>query len=894
MKFSQAVAALAIGARSVSSASLYARATNDTITGEVVPNVYIVEFNDDITASTFYGLLAADGVYVKHRMDLNFRFFKGASFQINPSNASSSGNSSDLVSYIKAKTEIRSIWPVRSSKLEMPETRLPLDPANSPSQHVKRQNQDKKPFSPHVMTQIDKLHAEGVTGKGVQVAIIDSGIDYTHPALGGCFGENCLVKTGYDFVGDNFRLGVTEPEPDNDPLDTCFGHGTHVAGTVAAQLQETKYGFSGGAPGVRLAAYRIWNCISSTTDEIQLAAFGRAVEDGADIISYSNGFQRGWAGNVLAVVASRIADSGIQFAISEGNDGGRGLFYSSSPATGFDVTGVGAVSNTKFPILLPRGSYSTGNSTSTSFGVLMGEPAFSSEVKLTLWSAVGANNACTPLPNGTDLSESIVLLQFLDARATRCYPPDQASNIAAKGGRYMLYYDGSGSNLTMRDDPIVYADGIKGVARIAPYVAEQWLSLLKRGSTITVNIPSSNNTEVGFEELDNNETGGFLANSLTSWGPSWELGVKPNLVSPGENILSTYLTDDGGYRVMTGTSMAAPLVASAFALLKEVRGSLDPQRLRRILTTTSKPIVWHDGTKVHPDILAPVPQQGSGVIQVWNAAHTTAELSIDSIAWNDTDHFVGNRTFSVLNTGTEEAVFELSHRKAVTMYTLQESYGVLRPGIFPNPIVEDWADIRFSSSKITVPAGESVDVTVTCTPPASANGTLLPVYSGYISINNLSSNNTLVLPYLGVAGSMRSASVTQPSLVYLANYNNPISVNTSYTIPRPDPANPPPTDSGDQSVQPNLYMELLVGSALVHIDVLRGEEDLGSLAGSPQVYLPRGYARVFFNGLLADGTVLEEGSYSLRVRALRIFGDEAMQEDWDVVKTVEFSFKYAS
>ena len=410
--------------------------------------MYIAEFaSDNVTPSAFYASLEAEGLSLQHRMDLSFRFFKGVSFSIGRSNSTSSGKNADVISKIQKNAAVGGVWPVRSSKLQMPENQLPSNSTNSLSRRSKRAAQEEKPFSPHVMTQIDRLHAEGVTGKGVQVAIIDSGVDYTHPALGGCLGENCLVRTGYDFVGDNFKLGVTEPEPDNDPMDNCFGHGTHVAGTVAAQLEKTKYGFSGGAPGVRLAAYRIWNCISGTTDEIQLAAFGRAVEDGADIISYSNGFQIGWAGHILAVVASRIAASGIQFAISEGNDGGLGLFYSSSPATGFDVTGVGAVSNTKFPVLLPRGTFAAGNSSPGNFGVLMGEPTFESDVKLALWSAVDANNACSPLPNGTDLSNSIVLLQFLDARATGCYPPDQAGNIAAQGGHYMLYYDGTGSNL---------------------------------------------------------------------------------------------------------------------------------------------------------------------------------------------------------------------------------------------------------------------------------------------------------------------------------------------------------------------------------------------------------------------------------------------------------------
>lgn len=196
-------------------------------------------------------------------------------------------------------------------------------------------------------------------------------------------------------------------------------------------------------------------------------------------------------------------------------------------------------------------------------------------------------------------------------------------------------------------------------------------------------------------------------------------------------------------------------------------------------------------------------------------------------------------------------------------------------------------------SAVSVPAGKSVDVTVTCTPPASVNATLLPVYSGYISISG-SSNITLAVPYLGIVGSMRSTPVTQSSLVYLAQYNGPIDANTTYTIPRPDPAKPPAWDKGDEGTQPNVYMELLVGSALVHIDVFRGEEELGSLAGSPQVYLPKGYSRVFISGLMADGTVLEEGSYHLRVKALRIFGDEAKAEDWDVMNTVEFGIKYSS
>lgn len=104
-------------------------------------------------------------------------------------------------------------------------------------------------LSTHLLTQVDKIHAEGNIGKGIKIGMyedffsvevrvvtnsheilcsIDTGIDYNHPALGGGFGSNFLVAGGYDFVGDNYD-GTNAPVPDSDPHDNCNGHGTHVA-----------------------------------------------------------------------------------------------------------------------------------------------------------------------------------------------------------------------------------------------------------------------------------------------------------------------------------------------------------------------------------------------------------------------------------------------------------------------------------------------------------------------------------------------------------------------------------------------------------------------------------------------------------------------------------------
>ncbi|KAK7757608.1 hypothetical protein SLS62_000623 [Diatrype stigma] len=85
--------------------------------------------------------------------------------------------------------------------------------------------------SPHSMTSVDRLHQAGIRGKGVRVAVIDTGVDWRHPALGGCFGPGCKIEFGYDFVGDDYGSG-SAPNPKPDPIATCFDgfHGTHVTG----------------------------------------------------------------------------------------------------------------------------------------------------------------------------------------------------------------------------------------------------------------------------------------------------------------------------------------------------------------------------------------------------------------------------------------------------------------------------------------------------------------------------------------------------------------------------------------------------------------------------------------------------------------------------------------
>ncbi|CAD6917570.1 unnamed protein product, partial [Tilletia controversa] len=187
-------------------------------------------------------------------------------------------------------------------------------------------------FEPHVMTGVDKLHAQGYYGKG-QTA---SGTP--------CFGHGCPVSGGYDFVGDKYD-GVSDLIPDSDPFADCpgSGHGTHVAGTVIALDREL--GFTGVVPQANVHMYRIFACGGGTSSDIIIAALEKGFFDGVDVLSLSLGGPNGWVEDPASAVASKIVALGTPVIVAHGNDGADGAFYASGPAAGLGVTGVGSVDN---------------------------------------------------------------------------------------------------------------------------------------------------------------------------------------------------------------------------------------------------------------------------------------------------------------------------------------------------------------------------------------------------------------------------------------------------------------------------------------------------------------------------------------------------------------------
>lgn len=442
---------------------------------------------------------------------------------------------------------------------------------------------------------------------------------------------------------------------------------------------------------------------------------------------------------------------------------------------------------------------------------------------------------------------------------------------------------------------------VVGTGAVTKAQAAEWVDYLNQGSVVTVDIVSPTQAGNVVESTPNNKSGGAVS-LFSSWGPTWEMDLKPTFSAPGGYILSTWPLALGGYAIQSGTSMSTPFVAAIFALIGQARQDFDPQTLNNLVTTTAAPVDWYDGNVIYGDVLAPPTQQGGGLAQARRAAHATTVVSVSSISFNDTANFIPSASFTIKNEGAEQVAYSLGTVEAETMFTFNP--GNDYPAYFPNPTANSTAKLSFSMSEVAIPAGGSVEVTVSCEPPA-VDEARLAVYSGYVTLNG--ANETLSIPYIGAVGSLHAAKVLDDDYVYLSHWDDsslaPSVGNETFVVPRPT-ATTPTTNNGSTIGYPATIIQLNVGTALLRCDlvpVTSGSnitaaadeaQALGTFGIFPMEYVPRAYFINAFTGMLTDGTIVPEGTYVFVVRAVKIFGDREAPDDNEVLRTVPFTLKY--
>ncbi|PNH33502.1 hypothetical protein BJF96_g3219 [Verticillium dahliae] len=817
---------------------------------QTIPGAYLFEFEHGVDTAAFHK--AYKGHAIKRR-DLNYKLFHGTSIHFR-----------DLDTAEEKATELGKMAGVRSIRT-LKEYHRPDDKVmwtgNSGRAYQKSRKRDSQDggrdhdaFTPHLMTQVDMLREAGYTGKGFKIAVIDTGIDFKHPALGGCFGKGCLVSYGHDYVdGDN----VEEPTMD------CDGHGTHVAGTIAAQ--SNPLGFTGVAPD--------------------------AFEDGSDIISASLGGDQGWSQEEGSVIVQRIVEQGVPCVVATGNSGASGLFFASGPVDGIGSTAVASFDNVVIPQLLTESTYSIDDDGEVTFGWHEGAPAAWADVELPLYAtsldAELFDDACDPLPSDTpDLSNRIVLI-----RRGTCTYDEKAANAADKGAKYIMFYN----NVPGIEDVSSAHAQILAVAMTTAEEGEYWLQALAAGSKVTLHMTDPIESDAVLEHGNNTITGGF-ASTFTSWGPTWEAELKPQFAAPRGHILSLWPRALGSYAVLGGTSMATPLVSGVLALLAEIRGRLDPVELTNILAATAKPHFFNDGNQAFNQ-LAPVPKQGAGLIQAYEAAFTTTILSVSSLAFNDTEH-LRSLSFSIKNVGDADVTYTLDHRPAAMAYTFAAGTG--RADTFPNELTDDYATLYFSKPIITVKAGREEKVTLSLDLPEDVDNARLPVYSGYIALYG-DDGKVLHLPYMGIAGSMRETPVLASAngFVYEAQTPTRSIVNASFVLPAQGTADPT-TDT-----LPGVNLESILGTSVAYLEVIPvGSHDegltyefldvrtMGSAVPALRWITRQTDVVLTWDGQLDSEKYAPAGRYKFDVKVLRVFGDAEDPDDYDTIETAAFSIRY--
>ena len=557
----------------------------------------------------------------------------------------------------------------------------------------------------------------GLTGVGVKVAVVDTGIDYTHADFGGSGSPtayqanggvtlvgsgfpNAKVAGGYDFVGDAYDAGGTGaaviPHPDPNPLD-CAGHGTHVAGTLAGYgvtldgttyhgpydaqtLSRTQFLVAPGvAPGAQLYALKIFGC-SGTTDDV-IDAVDWAVKNGMNVINLSLGAPFGAEGSPFggpespdAVAVDNAAAAGIVVVAAGGNDGSV-AYTASTPGV---ASGAIAVAAVDAHATLPGAVIGVGNGVAALDA--NGTAAFPLTGRLdVLEDAAGGIALGCAASDYTAVQPGDIVVTL---RGT-CPRVDRATLGQAAGAAAVVMVNTTAGAFPPQEGPI---PGVT-IPFLGVRPSDGAALLGADGTTVTIAGP------ITLANPTYRATADFSAG-----GPrSGDSALKPDLAAPGVSVSSAAMGTGIGAVTESGTSMAAPLVAGAAALVLQAHPRWTPGQVKAALmnTASAAAIAGYDPRT-----------DGAGLVQPARAVDTlvlattgsgTASLSFGAPAM--TGPFRASQTVRLQNLGTR-----------VVTYALRTAFVGSALGL----------SVSLRPSRVSVPAHGTASVTVALTLSAAA------------------------------------------------------------------------------------------------------------------------------------------------------------------------------
>ena len=617
----------------------------------------------------------------------------------------------------------------------------------------------------------------GLSGRGVKVGIIDSGIDIDHPAFGGTGTRgttpfpNTRLVAGWDFVGDNYNAagttpGELNPVPDPVPLDcpstgvspitptspAAGGHGTHVAGIVGGNGG----GIRGVAPNVSLGVYRVFGCYGSSSSDVIVAAMERALADGMQVVNQSLGAARQWPQYPTAQAADRLVRKGVVMVASIGNNGPGGsspdaLFAAGAPGVGSKVIGVASFDNAQRSFVVGGTPYgfnqATGSPLAPSTGSLpLGKTwAGAAPNPATSTTAAPTADGCTALPAGSLAGQAVLVRRGTCSFYQKAFNAQQAGAAAV-----ILYNNQPGAvNPTVAGTPAITIP----VVAITAAQGVALHNLIAAGPT-TLNWSAD---YVGFPF----GTGGLIS-GFSSFGLAADLSFKPNIGAPGGGIFSSYPLELGGAATLSGTSMSAPHVAGGVALLLEANPRINANAMLARLQNSADPKNWSGNAGL--GFLDHSFRQGAGMLDLMGTINATTVIEPSQLALGESEAGPKTVTLTLKNEGSTAVTYDLGHVAGLATGpnttagpTTPSGSPFVLSGVFSAP-----AAVSFSAPSVSVPANGSATVDVTIAADASLPERSL--YGGYVTFTPQGGGAVYRVPYAGLKGDYQSTRVLTPGI----------------------------------------------------------------------------------------------------------------------------------
>ena len=557
------------------------------------------------------------------------------------------------------------------------------------------------------------LITDGIaSGKGQRVAVLDTGIDYTHEAFGGegtveaylaaqadptsVAWPQGIVQGGYDFIRDD--ADPIENDAANSPsTGDPTNHGTSSANSV-----------NGIAPDVELYAYSV--CGGGCPSAAQAAALEAAMDpngdgdisDRVDVMNMSLGGEFGdtYTGGGTQYLVQRAVELGVNMVISAGNDGDN-PFRIGGPSTTPNALSVGAMTHPTTEVGIATGTVAgvEGNIQPSSFGPQEAFTISGADIEL-VYPDTNADG-CTEFAADVDFTGKAVLI---DRGA--CAFTQKVLNAQAKGAEFVMIANnnddgtpapmgGFDAAVTIKNVGVNFAAGAALKAQLAA------------GGPATFDI-----------SIELKTTAGAVA-TFSSRGPSMDGLLKPEITAPGTSIDVAASGTQTGTNPVSGTSFSGPITAGAVAMIREAHPERNAFEIKATIMNAANLNVTNEPLDINPDSeLAPISMIGAGLVDV------TKAVNLPVAAWVHDGKFDTKQ--AALSYGLVSLAETGSITKTVTVKNFSadaKTYNLRTEARYQSDIDTNAVSWDFPES-VTVPAGQAINFDITMT----VDPTKLPVW----------------------------------------------------------------------------------------------------------------------------------------------------------------------